>query len=776
MKQPLPALGLFIALAFVASEKSPAAAFSPPARLVVVSDDSYPPYLFRTEAGQLQGIIVDKWALWSGKTGVPVSVEGMEWIKAQENVRNGSADVIDALVYNESRAKAYEFSPPYADVDARVFFNQSITGINDVASMRGFAIGAKEGSACGVWLEERGIKTLHWFPTSAAVVEAARTREVPLFCMDLPVAQYFIFKRSLTDEFRQTEPLYVARFHWAVARGRTELRDFIQQGFARVSADELRDIETRWTGAPMRPPFDARYAYYAAAVLAALLAGAALLLGWNRSLSLRVAGRTAELRKALESVQLHEQRFGQMFRVSPDATVVTSIADGRVIEANEAFCRLAGRARADVIGRTTAELGFWRDSGDRVAMLVLPTTEGGIREYQRAIRTPAGEQMDVLVRATRIELQGEAMLLTMIQDITERRRAERRLEESEARLAKMIEASPEAITIAGIEDSVFLAVNPAAERLSGYARDEMIGRSAVEMGFWPGAEERERLVDDLRRNETVYGREIRLRRKDGELRDILASAALIELDGRKLILFQGIDITERKSAEKMLGEQQELLRELSAHHDSVREGERAHIAREIHDEMGQALTALKMDLSVLALESAKDSGVAGQVRELKGRVDDIIQLVRDVATALRPAALDLGIQSGVEWLVEEFQKRNGIPCHVETEGGEIDLDQDRSIVLFRILQESLTNIARHANARKVAISLGRDATRVRLEIKDDGRGFDVEAAAKKKTFGLLGIRERAIMLHGTLSITSKPGEGTRVSLSIPISAAMTERR
>src|SRR4029077_1227692 len=166
---------------------------------------------------------------------------------------------------------------------------------------------------------------------------------------------------------------------------------------------------------------------------------------------------------------------------------------------------------------------------------------------------------------------------------------------------------------------------------------------------YPNPEERQRIVADLQRNQAVHGREIRLRRKDGEVRDVLLSAALIDVAGRKLILFQSIDITERKNAEKAAKEYQELLRELSAHHDSVREGERAHIAREIHDEMGQALTALKMDLSVMGLESGKDSPkIREQVRELKARVDAMIQIVRNVATALRPAALDLGILSGIE--------------------------------------------------------------------------------------------------------------------------------
>jgi PAS domain S-box-containing protein len=936
MKASARELGLFVAM--LAAAVCAQAAFPPPEVLVVVSDDSYPPYLFRNGSGYLEGIIVDKWALWSRRTGVRVSVVGMEWAQAQESIKDGSADVIDALAYIEARTPLYEFSRGYADVDARVYFHKSVGGVNTVASMRGFVIGAKDGSACAAWLAERGITTLRLYPTSDLVVQAARTGNVPLFCMDVPAAQYYLFKERLADEFRQTEPLYSARFHWAVAKGHAELRDFIQGGFERISTAEMTAIEERWLGSPVKPPFDWRYFYVAAA--ASLIGGTILLIAWHRTLALQTYPDNAEqralerifyiiaitvaialsvatvsnaifsrtglpfvlpvatlavlalivaarrgymrfartalppvviagsayfvltrdgvhdaavfalaaslviggvlltrramvlvtiaalavllgtggaeiggalqtrfseftdaqyllgialaflvlaiasvvvaeslfrgLRRAEEksaALSASEQRFGQMFRMSPDGIAVTSVAEGRFIEANDAFLRILGRPRDEVIGRTGTELGVWRDAHERMAMLALPAMSpgGGVRQYQRSIHTPEGEMRDLLVRATPIELSGEQVLLSIVQDVTERRRAQLLLEESEQRLARMIEGSPEAITIASVEDGTFMLVNPAGERLSGYTREEMIGHSSVALGFWPDPQERRRLVEDLLRHETVHAREIRLRRKDGQVRDALCSAALIDFRGSKFILFQAIDITERKNAEKGLHEHQELLRELSAHHESVREGERAHIAREIHDEMGQALTALKMDLSVLGLESAKTAPkTAKEIQELKGRVDDIIQLVRDVATALRPSALDLGILPGIEWLVDEFQKRSGIRCEVQVADGEIDLPEDRAIVLFRILQESLTNISRHAGARNVEIRLRSNTTHVRLDVEDDGRGFDVEAARKKKTFGLLGIRERVIMLRGTLNISSVPGEGTQVSVSIPL--------
>ncbi|HUL92571.1 MAG TPA: transporter substrate-binding domain-containing protein [Burkholderiales bacterium] len=271
------------------------AAFSPPAQLTVVTDINYPPYLFRTEDGKVQGILKDKWALWSERTGIPVLVEGMEWSAAQQSVQSGAADVIEALSYTEARTRLYEFSPPYAPMEARVYFHRTISGINDVASMSGFAIGAKQGSACAAWLEERGIKTLRGYATSEELIRAAGDGEVRLFCMDTTAAEYFLFKHGLADEFRQTPPLYTTRFHWAVRKGRTELRDFIQRGFDRIRPEELREIDARWIGNPLKFPLDPRYLYYLAVAIATVLGAGAFLALWNRALRLRVAARTAEV-------------------------------------------------------------------------------------------------------------------------------------------------------------------------------------------------------------------------------------------------------------------------------------------------------------------------------------------------------------------------------------------------------------------------------------------------------------------------------------------------
>ena len=479
--------------------------------------------------------------------------------------------------------------------------------------------------------------------------------------------------------------------------------------------------------------------------------------------SLRVA---QEKSAALEESQ---RRLARMIDASPESITITTLDDGVFIEANPACEQLYGYKREELMGRSAVELGFWTDPEDRRTFIADLRRHGVVEAREVRLRRRNGELREALASGALIEFEGRQLMLFQAVDVTERWRAERLLEESEARLAKMIEASPEAITIGSVEDGVFIEANPACEQLTGYAREELIGHSPVELGFWPEPEQRAGFIADLRQDQVVHGRELRLKRKDGELRDILASAAIIDLKGRRFILFQAVDITERKSAEKALREHELMLRELSAHHDSVREGERAHIAREIHDELGQALTALRMDLSVLGMKFGEaDPRIREQAQELKGRVDAIVQVVRDVATALRPAALDLGIIPGLEWLVEEFQKRSGIRCTVSVAESDFALDEDRSIVLFRIVQESLTNVSRHASARNVQILLDHDAERIRLDVEDDGLGFDVDAARRKKTFGLLGMQERVIMLRGELSITSASGRGTRVSVSMPI--------
>src|SRR5258706_3718169 len=281
---------------------SPAAAFEPPAAITVVTDFDYPPFLFTSDEGELRGIIKDKWDLWSKKTGVPVRVKGVTWLEAQQSVQRGTDDVIETLSHTEDRAALYEYSPAYAPVEANVFFHPDISGIGDVASMRRFTIGFKEGSACGNWLAERGV-SLRGYSRSDLLVQAAGKGEVRLFCMDSLTARYYLYKLGLADEFRTSPPLYTTQFHWAVKKGRTELRDFIQAGFNRLGPEEMEAIDNRWIGNPIQYPIATRFFYYLAIIAEIALVLYLVLVVWNRTLRTRIAAKTSALSAALQEQQ-----------------------------------------------------------------------------------------------------------------------------------------------------------------------------------------------------------------------------------------------------------------------------------------------------------------------------------------------------------------------------------------------------------------------------------------------------------------------------------------
>jgi signal transduction histidine kinase len=189
---------------------------------------------------------------------------------------------------------------------------------------------------------------------------------------------------------------------------------------------------------------------------------------------------------------------------------------------------------------------------------------------------------------------------------------------------------------------------------------------------------------------------------------------------------------------------------------------------EIHDELGQLLTALKMDVSLLKMRLLNDAEAVKKADDMRELVEGTIWMVRNVASHLRPAALNFGIASALEWLVADFNRRNAIPCALRIEGSEPELPDAYATAAFRIVQASLTNVARHAKATRVDVALISTGTKLELQVRDDGRGFNQEAAHRKFSYGLLGMNERARLIGGSLTIDSAPGAGTTVSIHIPL--------
>jgi signal transduction histidine kinase len=235
--------------------------------------------------------------------------------------------------------------------------------------------------------------------------------------------------------------------------------------------------------------------------------------------------------------------------------------------------------------------------------------------------------------------------------------------------------------------------------------------------------------------------------------------------------------TQHRRAEEQLRESHEQLRALSVYLQSVREEERTRIAREVHDELGQALTSCKLDLSWIASKLPRDlKPLQEKARALTAHIDSTIQTVRRISTELRPGVLDhLGLVAALEWQANEFQTRTGIQCDVHASLGEQLLPQDLNTTFFRIFQETLTNIIRHAGATQVSVSLEQADGCVVMEVKDNGRGITKADIANTKSMGLLGMRERAALLGGAFRIGRvAQGKGTKVTVEIPLPASTEE--
>src|SRR5258708_2586665 len=233
------------------------------------------------------------------------------------------------------------------------------------------------------------------------------------------------------------------------------------------------------------------------------------------------------------------------------------------------------------------------------------------------------------------------------------------------------------------------------------------------------------------------------------------------------------ELAERALTEQRLRASEENLRALAAHLQSVREEERIHIAREIHDELGQALTGLKFDLNAFAKQFEKDSAVvrAENQHGLGVAIDRIINSVRRIASGLRPEVLDeIGLAAAFEWQAREFQRRTGIRCHVSIPAKFVDPDKERSTALFRVYQELLTNVARHANATRVNVTITEGDTSLGLAVEDHGRGIKEQEIESPRSLGFLGLPERVLAFGGSVEVKGNEGKGTRVSVSVPMTA------
>ena len=481
----------------------------------------------------------------------------------------------------------------------------------------------------------------------------------------------------------------------------------------------------------------------------------------------------------------------------------------RIVDANRAAEQITGSAAQVLLGKTLA---------DFPKLLETPIPAQCIAALRSGETVNLGEisygdeRIRKGVYSVRVFPLSSNFLGVAFEDVTDRSLAERTLRDSEERFRLLVEGVQEYAIFHLDPTGHVVSWNAGAERLKGYTSKEIIGKHFSV--FYP----QEDLMNDKPQNilaeATRHGQsqdEGWRIRKDGfrfwasvvitALRDphgnllgfakltrdttekrekenaLTKAKELLELrvEQRTAVLTRvnhelRTEIAERERAEQQLKTSLDQLRALAARLQSVREEERTSISREIHDELGQACTAIKMDLALIGRKlTKKQTQLHSKVDSAIQLVDSMIVILRRIASELRPRTLDdLGLSAALESHAQEFESRTGIRCSVTLPQEALHLDADRSTAIFRIFQESLTNVARHAHATRVEALLEMQDDRIIFQVIDNGSGFDPAEAKARKSLGLVGMQERALLLNGDLKIEGAPGAGTTLTLTIPL--------
>jgi two-component system sensor histidine kinase UhpB len=440
--------------------------------------------------------------------------------------------------------------------------------------------------------------------------------------------------------------------------------------------------------------------------------------------------------------------------------------DGHIVYTNPAEASIHGYSTDEISGMSARQLApeeSWRvDRKPDASWLI-----GWRRERLNRRKDGSIFPVQLTSVALKDETDTPVAVATVCEDISERKRIEEALRRSEEHYRGLFQAAKDAIIVFDPDDHIVIDVNPRACQIYGFGRSEFVGRplTAITKDF---SRERDHIGETLEGEHLHHYETVHLRADSSELL-LDVTASVLEKGGRDVILSINRDISERKLAQEALEESREQLRNLADHLQAAREEERMALARTIHDELGQVLTALKMDVSWLKKRLPSDSEASHvKAQIMLDLLDEAVNTVQRLSTELRPALLDdLGLAAAAEWYSRDFATRTGIECRLDLLEPELRLDRSRSTAVFRILQEALTNVARHAEATSVDIHLGFDDDAIVLSVRDNGQGIGKDQLKSSRSFGLLGMQERAAALGGEATVCCLADGGTQVVAKIP---------
>ena len=487
---------------------------------------------------------------------------------------------------------------------------------------------------------------------------------------------------------------------------------------------------------------------------------------------LGISYEITERKLAQEALRRSEQQLGLIYDTVSDIIFLLSIEPDehyRFVSVNQAFLQTTGLKSAQVIGSYADEIipsesqqlvfgNYKRAIQERI-----PVTWEEVSEY------PAGQKTAIVtVNAVYNEEAICTHLVGAVHDITERKQMEKVVVEERDFSDAILNSLPGVFYFYD-HAGKFMRWNKNFEIVSGYSAIEIAQMHPLD--FFKGKEKEylaERIQQVFERGESDA--EAPFTAKNGESLPYYFTGKRIEMEGQPYLIGMGIDITRRKQAEEELAKRAEQMRALASYVESVREDERTRIAREIHDEFGQFLTALKMDLAWVSRRLPANDEKRERLNQASVLVDENVIRVQRIATELRPGLLDdLGLVTALDWPANEFSKHTGLLCELNLPEQDLKLDPALNTTLFRIFQETLTNVVRHAQASRVNVSLQKQEPTLILSIQDNGRGITEAELNDPNSLGLLGLRERVAQWEGELSIRGEAGRGTTVTVQIPLS-------
>ena len=568
--------------------------------------------------------------------------------------------------------------------------------------------------------------------------------------------------RFIPERFRAVHLEHVERF---VRTGETSRRMGLQT--------ELRALRTDGVEFPIE-----------ASISQAVAGGQTLLTVILRDISERQRAERS-VRRAEDELRESEVRLQAIVRSAMDA-IITTDGDLRIVLFNAAAERMFGCDAGEAIGTPLERFipgrfhARHREHVDRFMRTGETSRRMGVQSALWALHTD-GTEFPIEASISHAQVGGQRLLTVILRNITDRLNAEREirrshqeLREGEARLDAIVSSAMDAIITIDSNHKIVL-FNAAAERMFGRPAGEAIGATLDR--FIPVRFRAQHIVhvDRFRRTgETARRMGLQTQlwglRADGSEFPIEASISQASVAGHQLLTVILRDVTERVNAARQIQLANEELREVAVRLQAVREAERTRIARELHDELGQALTALKMDVDLLgATLPPERADLREQAESMRELLDLTVTTTRRISADLRPLVLDdLGLGAAAEWLVQNIVQRAGLACTLRVDPELANLDEPHASTLFRILQESLTNVTRHARAHNVEIDLERSGADAVLRVRDDGIGIDTADRPRPNSFGLRGIRERVLVLGGSVAITGTRGEGTTIVVCIPL--------